>query len=172
MSTLSSQILFFLLFITVSLPTSGAKALTERAPKAEAISALALRDFVRKDAGKYQATVVNIWATWCEPCKVEMPQFVKFQKSAEARRVRVILMSADKPEDRELADAFLRQAGVSFDTYRLSEAPDVFVKNWEPRWVATLPATFIFDSKGKQTTFWVGETTLKELKSKIKPLLK
>lgn len=124
-----------------------------------------------------QAVVVNVWAHWCAPCKEELPELLQFAKDWAPKGVRVLLVSADSPEDRpkareilsniELADFKLTPA-----SYVLSEAPEVFMKAFEPRWSAVLPATFFFNRDGKQVSFRVGQIKRQELESRVKPLLK
>lgn len=139
----------------------------------ELIPAISAKDLRAKISEPGAAvTVVNIWATWCEPCKAEMPELVAFHKNNLARGARLLLVNADDPKQQSEALQFLKKAGVDFPTYRFGETPDLFVKNFEPRWMSTLPATFIFDSHGQQTTFWVGQTTEKELKSKTETLFR
>lgn len=115
-------------------------------------------------------TVVNLWATWCEPCRREIPEFVKFQKSATGNKIQLVLLSADKAEDISKADEFLKSAGVDFATYHLADPIDVFAKAWLPQWSAILPTTFILDGNGLLKTFWVGETTQNLLETKLKGL--
>jgi hypothetical protein len=81
------------------------------------------------------------------------------------------LVSADEKDAKAEVRKFLKEAGADFDSYQMSEAPDTFIHNWEPRWGATLPATFILDGKGKQVTFWIGKTNRQELETKVKSLL-
>lgn len=53
-------------------------------------------------------TVVNLWATWCAPCRAEMPTLARLA-AAYPGRVRVIPVAQDKPEDRDKARAFIGQ---------------------------------------------------------------
>jgi thiol-disulfide isomerase/thioredoxin len=120
------------------------------------------------------ATIVNVWATWCEPCKAEMVDLVEFHKAYSGKGVRLILVSADDAAvdaDRESAQSFLRKSGVSGVSYILGESTDRFVKAFEPKWGQTVPATFFFDSKGRKSSFKIGRISLQELKSRIVPLL-
>jgi thiol-disulfide isomerase/thioredoxin len=62
---------------------------------------LTLADF------KGQVVVMNIWATWCAPCVLEMPTLAGLQKSYAGKPVKVVAVSIDKPEDEEKAKAFI-----------------------------------------------------------------
>ena len=54
-----------------------------------------------------KVTVVNLWATWCPPCVIEMPTLAKLAASYEGKPVQVVAISIDKAEDGEKARAFI-----------------------------------------------------------------
>jgi len=75
-------------------------------------------DFALKDAtgatvklSDYKGKVVllNFWATWCGPCKVEMPTLAKLQAAYEGKPVEVMAVSIDTPEDAGKATLFIAQ---------------------------------------------------------------
>src|SRR5215468_10422908 len=47
-----------------------------------------------------QAVLVNVWATWCEPCREEMPDLVRFYRDHRAEGLRLVLISADDDDQR------------------------------------------------------------------------
>ena len=47
---------------------------------------------------KGKVLVVNLWATWCGPCKIEMPELAKLQAQYQGQPVQVVAISIDKPE--------------------------------------------------------------------------
>ena len=49
-------------------------------------------------ANKGKVVLVNFWATWCQPCRAEMPQLVKMEASLRARGFKLVTVSADEPE--------------------------------------------------------------------------
>jgi thiol-disulfide isomerase/thioredoxin len=53
-------------------------------------------------------TIVNLWATWCAPCRMEMPSLAKLQ-AAYPGRLQVIAVAMEKPEARETARTFIAQ---------------------------------------------------------------
>lgn len=141
-------------------PTKTLKVLPE-------ITASKLQETI---AASKKPAVINLWATWCEPCKAEMPELKKFRDSEQGKAVSVIFISADT--DSAAASNFLKELGLeSAQNYRLAENPDEFGTAWAPSWSATLPTTFIADAQGQLKTFWVGETTLKQLTEKVKKAL-
>ena len=60
---------------------------------------------------KGQVVVLNFWATWCGPCKEEMPSLAKLQKDYAEKGVKVVAVSVDRLEDADKAKDFLRASG-------------------------------------------------------------
>jgi thiol-disulfide isomerase/thioredoxin len=58
---------------------------------------------------KGKVVVMNLWATWCAPCKIEMPTLAKLAKEYEGKPVAVVAVSIDKPEAVGEAKAFIGQ---------------------------------------------------------------
>lgn len=58
---------------------------------------------------KGKVVVVNLWATWCGPCKVEMPTLVKLAQAYAGKPVEVVAVSIDKPDALDQAKAFIAQ---------------------------------------------------------------
>ena len=56
---------------------------------------------------KGKVLVVNLWATWCGPCKIEMPQLAKLAAEYEGKPVQVVAISIDKAEALAEAKAFI-----------------------------------------------------------------
>lgn len=56
---------------------------------------------------KGKVVVVNLWATWCAPCVVEMPTIAKLAESYAGQPVEVVAVSIDKPEATDKAKAFI-----------------------------------------------------------------
>jgi thiol-disulfide isomerase/thioredoxin len=56
---------------------------------------------------KGQVVVMNLWATWCAPCKIEMPTLAKLQQAYAGKPVKVVAVSIDKAEALAEAKAFI-----------------------------------------------------------------
>lgn len=93
---------------------------------------------------KGQVVVLNLWATWCAPCKVEMPTLAKLQAAYQAAPVKVVALSADAPDKAAEAKAFIAK-NAPLKPY-LANGSSVLFK-FNPQ-VAGLPATIIYDKKG------------------------
>jgi thiol-disulfide isomerase/thioredoxin len=58
---------------------------------------------------KGKIVVMNLWATWCAPCKIEMPTLATLAKTYAGKPVAVVAVSIDKPEAADAAKAFIAQ---------------------------------------------------------------
>ncbi len=120
--------------------------------------------------------VVNIWATWCEPCRTEMPEFVEFQKFGSAP---VFLISADNESDEPLVRRFLAEKGAGFETALIKGDQQVFIERWQTlsskdpskQWSMSLPVTFVVNAAGQVLSFHAAPTTAKELTLMVKNAL-
>lgn len=64
---------------------------------------------------KGRVTVVNIWATWCAPCVIEMPTLAKLAAEYKGEPVEVVAISIDRPQDADKAKAFIaKHAPLAF----------------------------------------------------------
>jgi len=118
-----------------------------------------------------RAVLVNVWATWCMPCREEMPDLVRLHREFSERGFRLVLVSADFPEDVEAAGEFLRSVGVDFPTF-LKDEPDMpFITAIEDRWDGALPATFLYDGQGNLVHFWEGKADLPGLRNEVSRVL-
>jgi thiol-disulfide isomerase/thioredoxin len=99
-------------------------------------------------------TLVNVWATWCDPCRKEFPAMVKIARAHP--NVRLVLVSADFPEQIAVARRFLAQQGITDTTYMKHGDDQSFINGLDPRWSGALPATFAYDAGGRRVTWWEG----------------
>ena len=74
-----------------------------------------LGENVAKPAFKGKVLILNIWATWCPPCRKEMPSLQRLSQTLDPKRFTVIGLSTD--EDALLASEFLAQGGVTFSNF-------------------------------------------------------
>jgi cytochrome c biogenesis protein CcmG, thiol:disulfide interchange protein DsbE len=91
----------------------SAVAINHPAPNFRAID-LATRDSVSLEDYDGSVTLVNVWATWCLPCRDEMPSMQKLYDSLSARGFRIAAISIDEgsPED---VTAFAKKLDLTFD---------------------------------------------------------
>lgn len=115
--------------------------------------------------------LVNVWATWCTPCREELPDLLRLQRECGGHGFRLILVSADFASQRPAAAALLASQGVTFPTFVKAEGDQGFIDGLDPRWSGALPASLLFDREGRKVAFWEGKASYEELLGKVKPLL-
>jgi thiol-disulfide isomerase/thioredoxin len=119
-----------------------------------------------------RAVLVNVWATWCEPCREEMPDLVRLTRDRKARGLRLMLVSADSSRDRASVARYLGSLGVRMPTY-LKQGDDMaFINGLDPSWDGTMPTTWLFDAAGSPTPVrvWNGKISYQEVIAELERL--
>jgi thiol-disulfide isomerase/thioredoxin len=122
---------------------------------------------VRPGGGK--ATLVNVWASWCEPCREEFPELVRLARTYEEQGLKVVFVSADFTEDLPNARKFLAAQGVGWPTWYKTGSDQAFIDALSPRWTGALPGTFIYDAQGKLRDSWEGKATYAKMEQSVRP---
>jgi len=121
---------------------------------------------------KGKIVLVDFWATWCVPCRAEMPQLVKLSERLKARGLDFITVSADEPEKEASAFQVLQQNAVPAPFYiKKASDDDKFYNLVDPKWSGEMPAMFIYDRSGKRARSFLGETPVKDIEAAINKLL-
>lgn len=91
--------------------------------------------------------LLNVWATWCEPCRHELPILDALRARHAPKGLRVVAASVDRDEPADQVIAFMQRRKLGLDLWldREDRASTVFG-------IATLPATLLFDANG--TLVW------------------
>lgn len=111
--------------------------------------------------------VLNFWATWCAPCKQEMPIFVKAQNTYAAFGVQVVAASADELSKRDAVIKFVREAGLNFPIWLGTTTEAMAQFGVGPG----IPATIVMDREGKIAAVFQSVVTEAELTRQIDALL-
>ena len=131
-------------------------------------------DFALKDAdgrtvrlSDYRGKVVmlNFWATWCGPCKIEIPWFMDFQRRNKDRGFNIIGVSMDD-DGWDAVKPFVNQLGVN---YRIVLGNDQVAQAYGG--VDALPTTFLIDREGNIATVQVGLAAKSDFEDGIEQLL-
>lgn len=123
-------------------------------------------------AQKGKVVLVNFWATYCVPCRKEMPALVKLAAKYQAKGFVFVTVSADEPEQEAAAGKFLLSNKVPTPHYlRKAKDDDAFINSIESNWSGALPASFLYDRTGRKVRSFVGEVDLKELEAALTKLL-
>lgn len=89
-----------------------------------------------------EALVVNVWATWCEPCRREMPSLERLHRRLAGEGVRVVGITVDS--DPRLAAEFVRARGISFE----NAIDDAHALGAGALAVRKFPTTFVVGADG------------------------
>src|SRR5579863_3992670 len=121
---------------------------------------------------KGHVVLVNFWATYCVPCRAELPEMVKLAGRLRARGLDFVSISADEPEQEPQARKFIVAAKVPGPLYiKSADDDDKYAAAIHPRWNGELPASFIYDRTGKKVGAFMGEVPLKNLEDVIAKFL-
>ncbi|MCI0403383.1 MAG: TlpA family protein disulfide reductase [Acidobacteria bacterium] len=108
-----------------------------------------------------KAVVLNFWATWCGPCKIEMPWLTEFQKQYGPQGVEVIGIAMD--DQTEKIGEFVQEVGADYTILLGTEAVGDAYGG-----VQFLPATFYIDREGKVVDRVFGLVSRSEIEDNIK----
>jgi len=133
------------------------------------VTASGIQQAVR-DSGS-RAVLVNIWASWCGPCREEFPGLVRMAREFRTQGLKVIFVSADFDTDLPAVKKFLAEHGVDFPSYIKAEKDQPFIDTLDKRWSGALPATFIYDGAGHLQDFWEGKASFQEVEQKVTKVL-
>ena len=123
-------------------------------------------------SGKGRVLLVDFWATWCAPCRAEMPQLVALDSRYRSRGLKLIAISADEPEQEAGALEFLRKHNVALPGYiKRPRDDDRFINSIDPKWSGQLPALFLYDRQGAKARSFFGETDLSAIEAALRKLL-
>jgi thiol-disulfide isomerase/thioredoxin len=106
-----------------------------------------------------KAVLVNFWATWCEPCKIEMPSLVDLQKKYGPQGLQIVGVAMDDADDKEIS-TFAHKMGVNYMVLRGTEEVGNLYGG-----IDRLPMTYYLDRSGKvvdETMGMAGEATFED----------
>lgn len=99
-----------------------------------------------------KAVIINFWATWCGPCKAEIPEFIALQKKY-AGRLEIVGLSVDEAPQRQVA-AFVKAHDMN---YAIAIAPDKVQASFGG--IYGIPTSFIVDQQGRIVQKHIGLTS-------------
>jgi thiol-disulfide isomerase/thioredoxin len=132
--------------------------------------ALALRDVrgraVRLSDYKGKVVLLNFWATWCPPCRAEMPDLVRIQREYARQGLQVVGVTYP-PETFNRVRRFVRRLGINYPIALGTKATKSLFADTD-----TLPITVVIDRDGNMRDTIEGIMLPEEFEQKVKPLLK
>ena len=153
--------------VTDPLSDAGADAsvsdagLATSAPPLPIVNAQALLQKIRESGQR--GVIVNAWASWCDPCRDELPMLARVAPKLAARGVPIWLVSVDDPDGFAAAKALLESLHIALPAFAAAPPLQDFKLGVNPKWPGMIPVSFLFDGTGKLRYFWPGEVYEKEL---------
>ena len=147
-------------------------AIWHREPSdASALLALSLPDTQgvpqRLNQWQGKVLVVNFWATWCEPCREEMPQFVQAQRELGSKGLQFVGIAVDQPDK---VIQFAKELGLNYPALIAGYDAIELSKPLGNR-LGALPFTVILDRNGRVAHTQLGPLKAGQLRSIVSNLL-
>lgn len=121
---------------------------------------------------KGRPLVVDFWATWCSPCKIEIPWFEKLHDQYASQGLEIIGVSADDLDPQDPARLFTEKRDISDFVSKMHMNYPVLIDaaSVEDAWggLDALPTTFFIDRNGKVVASTVGLAPRNEIEANIK----
>ena len=111
--------------------------------------------------------IVNFWATWCPPCRVEIPQFIKVQEKYRSRGLVFVGVAVDK---KDAVRAYADEIGINYPVL-LGDLEAIELSRKAGNRFGALPFTLILDRSGKIIATELGGLTQARLEPIIGSLL-
>ena len=112
-----------------------------------------------------QVVLVNLWATWCPPCKEEMPTLqAYYNKHAEAGFVIIAINDGDPMPD---VQQFVQEYRLTFPVW----LDPTYIATTQAFKTINLPSSFVIDRQGTIRLMWVGGINRKTLDRHVTPII-
>jgi len=150
---------------TRTVKAASVKPDKERRPAPEFTLKDADGKLVRISDSKGKVVLLDFWATWCGPCKIEIPWFMELQRKNKDRGFEVLGVAMDD-DGWEAVKPFAARLGIN---YRLVIGNDSVGTMYGG--VEALPTTFLIDREGRIAAAHVGLTSKKDFEDGVEELL-
>lgn len=140
--------------------------------KVEKINQTTLEKLIKNRNGK--VLFLNVWATWCAPCKEEFPDLVKLADKYNKSKVNIIGLSVDYTDEIDSKIIpFLKKNKANFKIY-VNDFDDVedLINFINKKWNGAIPATFIYDKNGNQQKYILGMRDFDEFDKELTEVMK
>jgi cytochrome c biogenesis protein CcmG/thiol:disulfide interchange protein DsbE len=127
-------------------------AIGGRAPNFSAVTVDRTPKLTTLDAYKGQVVLLNVWGTYCIPCRSEMPSIEALYQQLKAKGLRVVAISIDPPGKEQDIRDFAKEFGLSFDI--LYDTAGAMEQQYR---ITGVPESFVIARDGTVHKHWIGE---------------
>ncbi|HJQ68912.1 MAG TPA: TlpA disulfide reductase family protein [Blastocatellia bacterium] len=118
-----------------------------------------------------KVVILNFWAVWCGPCRVEIPDFVKLQDKYRSQGFEIVGVSMDKVWPRGGGEAtvapFMKDYNINYTVLLVNDT--AALKGYQiPQ---AIPTTYVLDREGRIVKSYLGPRSMEVFEQDIKPLL-
>jgi thiol-disulfide isomerase/thioredoxin len=114
---------------------------------------------------KGEVVIVDFWASWCPPCRKEIPGFIKLYERYKSKGLEIVAISLDKISLEEM-NSFVQQFGINYPVVMAdNKVSDAYGG------IRAIPTTFMVDKKGLIRNKHIGYTTPEVFEEEIQKLL-
>lgn len=154
----------------VVLGLMGIALLAQASPRVTPIDGKGIQQELAKRRGR--VVVLNLWATWCVPCREEFPSLVRLHNNYRNRGVDVLVVSVDDISDTQKVVQFLQQQKARMPAFiRKPGDAEAFINAIDAEWGGAVPYTVVYDRRGKPFSRMLGEHTYAQFESVVKRAL-
>jgi len=151
------------------MPSSSVQQIANTNGKSQPAPPWELKDLdgkaVKLSDFKGKVVILNFWATWCPPCRQEIPSFISLQKQYGDKGLVVVGVSLDD-KGPGVVKPFVAKMGINYPVVMGDQKTTA-----EYGGVAVIPTTFVIDRKGRIAAQHEGDADRTTFESEIKPLL-
>jgi len=118
-----------------------------------------------------KVVIVDFWATWCPPCRAEIPGFIELQKQYADKGLVIVGFSFDR--DMDTHDKWVKEKGMNYlSIFAMNEAGKEVVEKFQKLIgeIEGIPTTIVLNKKGEIVYKHVGQAEKTEFEKIIKPL--
>lgn len=111
--------------------------------------------------------VINFWATWCIPCRRELPDFEKIDSAYQSEKVKILLVNLDFPDAiRKSLVPFIKKNNIRSEVIVLDDPnSNYWINQVDSSWNGNIPATLIYNKKNNFREFYATMMNYEELNS-------
>lgn len=168
-----TRLVFWLAFGFILMAGASVAAELESMPSADPVFAATLADFDGKPVPlaelKGKLVVLNFWATWCGPCRTEIPHLIEAQEKYAPRGV--VFMGAAVEDNADSVRDFGKAYGINYIVVMAGKDQGIALLRALGNKIAGLPFTLVLDRQGNIVAVKRGIMTPARLQQILEPLL-